>query len=300
MGWANTGHLAALADGLYNPATLPGSRQQWQLLLNLPGITAALHNWNGLTSGSARMNIDQLHRWGMMLKGAAWHTPVLSVAMLFSEALANPLASQGGADPFPTGGVLDYCYSQTAACVRLADSFSLGAALYLVRQPGDHSAATGYGGSYGALIRPNPRFSVGIMYIDVPDSSAASFLALNRTVDEAMNVGFSWTPRNHLILSLDVRNVSEEEAAIRRELHWGAEWQPLRWCQLRAGFYRTTPERRNLFCGGAGIVTGAGDEESEKAGRRLPLQLALHYAIQVQTDGPLQARAHYLSCALIL
>lgn len=302
LGWANTGRQATLADGLYNPATIPASRQQWQLLFNIPGATAALYNWEGLTSGGSRHNIDQLHRWGLILKGAAWHSPIFSVAMLFSEALPNPLAPQPGGDRFPTSGVLDHCYSQTAACVRLADSFALGAAVYLVRQAGNQGAAAHAGGSYGALIRPNPRFNVGIMYVDVPDQSAAGFLALNRTVDEAMNVGFSWTPRNNLILSLDVRNVSEEEEVVRRELHWGGEWQMLPWCQLRAGFFRSTPERRNRFCGGAGIVTPMGHEETEQEGRgaAIPLQLVLHYGFQVESEGHLQARAHYLTCALIL
>jgi len=301
MGWANSALASGLSDGLYNPATLSAWADGFHLYLNPAGLAAGLGHWNSLISGGVASPLGELLRCGLVVKGLSWQSPLLSVGLLLSETLAaNPAVQEGGGF-FPAAAILDLTFSQAVVRLRLAEPFAIGAAGYLVNREGALPRARGYGGSYGLLIRPAQRFQIGVMFIDVPDEIADSFHALNRTVDESMNVGMTFSPQKSLLLSLDVRNVSEEEEPAKRELHLGGEWRAVPWLCLRAGCYEQQPRRHAVFCGGVGITTperGDGSPEDETAG--FSLALALQYGVQCDPSGEEWRYSHFLTCSVSL
>ncbi len=301
MGWANSALASGLSDGLYNPASLSAWSDGFHLYLNPAGLAAGLNHWNSLISGGVSSPLGELLRCGLVVKGLSWQSPVVSIGLLLSETMATNPAVQEGKGFFPAEAILDLTFSQAAVRLRLAEPFAIGVAGYLVNREGALPRARGYGGSYGLLIRPAPRFHIGVMYIDVPDEMADAFQELNRTIDESMNVGLAYSPRNGLLLSLDVRNVSEEEKPAKRELHLGGEWQAVPWLFLRAGCFEQQPRRRPVFCGGVGITTperGGGITDDEASG--FPLALALQYGVQCDPSGEEWGYSHFLTCLVSL
>ena len=305
IAWAHTALISDLPDGASNPATLFTGRNGFRIYTNPVGIALAIQDWDGLYSKGATSLLDEIHRLGMVFKAFCWQSSVLFASVQLSESLpGEPLPERSGRF-FPAAGLLDRTYSQAAARIRLAEPVSIGAAAYLVNARGLPVRERSYGGSYGVMIRPHPRLDIGIMYIDVPDQMAPAFRLLNSTIDESVNVGLAFSPRNNLILTLDVRNVSEEENSAKRELHLGGEWRPISWFSMRAGYFALEPEKRSMFCGGFGISLppdqrGYLQAEESEAPSAFPLSFALHYAIQHDPSEAGFAYTHYLTCAIYL
>ncbi|HOC88902.1 MAG TPA: hypothetical protein PKI90_05100 [bacterium] len=301
MGWANSALASDLSDGLYNPATLSTWSDGFHIYLNPVGLAAGLNHWNSLFTGGVASPLDELVRCGLVIRGISWQSPVVSIALQLSETLAGNPALQEGGRFFPVDGLLDHTFSQAAVRLRLAEPFAIGVAGYLVNREGALQRGKGYGGSYGMLIRPAPYFHIGVMYIDVPDDMADSFQALNRTIDESMNVGMAFSPQNCLLLSLDVRNVSEEDKPAKREIHLGGEWQAVPWLLLRAGCFEQQPARRAVFCGGVGLGTPVrSDSRPEDDTAGFPLALDLQYGVQCDTSGEEWHYSHFLTCSVSL
>jgi hypothetical protein len=300
IAWANTAVIADITDGLYNPATLMTRSDGLSLHINPIGIALGLANRNGLYSAGVHSLMDEIRRFGLVTKAVSWQSPVFSMALQLSETLPGNPALAETRRFFPSDGLLDCTFSRLTASMRLAEPVAIGAALYAVNHLQILGERERFGGSYGVLIRPSPRMNIGIMYIDIPDQMAEAFLALDRTIDEAMNVGVTYSPRKNLILSLDVRNVSEEEKETRRELHVGGEWRTFSWFSTRLGWYARQPLEQDVFSGGIGIDTRPfGQESSGGVGSGFPVDLSLHYALQYDPEAGVRS-AHYLTCSLYL
>lgn len=140
--------------------------------------------------------------------------------------------------------------------IALAPRVSLGlAADFYSRDLGDEKTVD-IGYRYGVILQPRPYLSVGLSYCDFPNDFRQDRMRLERLADETLNIGISCTPVRYLTISLDVRNVSDEERGAGREPHVGMEWTPFSHLMLRGGFYRIADEKTDVYSCGVGFFNG--------------------------------------------
>lgn len=302
MGYVQTASGVTSMQGIYNPATLFTNSTPEDGLFDIwfdpVGLWVLSHPRASLSGAGAFSAIDWMNWGGLMIRGIGGRYAALSFAAIINEALPQNPQADDGHSKFPIAGVLDWQFSQTLVRVKMAEAFSLGASVYMVTARGQAGALRKFGGSYGVLISPASSYSVGIMYIDVPNETAPLFMAWNRTVDEAMNVGISVQARKNLLLSLDVRNVSEENQAVKRELHAGSEWQPWSWLSLRSGFFRLAEVKESVFSGGFALCNLHRLFNMESAW--FDFDFTLDYGMQIQQGQHKTCCSHFLTISTLL
>ena len=117
--------------------------------------------------------------------------------------------------------------------INFSPKVRLGAAVQsLIRQT--HGNKWGY--RYGLLMQPKPYLQVGLCYYDMSDQYPDERLNLERIADETLNIGIVLKPFTSLLMTADIRNVSDEDAPTTREPHIGMEFSPLQQIALRAGY----------------------------------------------------------------
>ncbi|MBN2012746.1 hypothetical protein JW960_25680 [candidate division KSB1 bacterium] len=110
------------------------------------------------------------------------------------------------------------------------------------------------GFSYGILLKPHDRLNVGLSYIDLPKAAPEFRYLYERLADETMNIGISYYPSSSTILSLDIRNLTEESLENIREAHVGVEQYIFSIAALRAGIYRERLSGRFFYSTGIGLL----------------------------------------------
>jgi apolipoprotein N-acyltransferase len=144
-------------------------------------------------------------------------------------------------------------HSSIGFSLALAPRVSLGAAGEMTVREGRWAAAK-FGYRYGLRILPRSNLSVGIFYIDFPDSYARERLILERLDDATLNVGITYQPFEWVLLACDMRNVSDEGKDVVREPHFGMEISPWRHVSLQGGYYRIWDEQKNVVSMGIGLL----------------------------------------------
>ena len=179
---------------------------------------------------------ESLLALAFLLKGATFCTSTLSFGIIgFEESL----------DRQPSARFFDFRSAAAAYCnvlavnIRLAPTVSLGAAATLYYKWNEHeSHFYGEGYSFGVLLKPNPKMNVGLTYFNLPQDAADSRRRLERIEDQTVNGGLSYYPDDKTILSLDLRNLNNDERAAAREIHLGVERVFLKHFALRTGYFR--------------------------------------------------------------
>ena len=302
MGYSQTAAEVSTLQGIYNPATLFTSTSTeddaFDLWLDPVGIYTASQSKSKLSQAHSCSAWDWLNRAGLFVRALGGRYAAFAFAGILTESLpGNPLLNNSS-DRFPVQGVLDWQFSQALMRIRMAEAFSIGASLYMVTARGQAGDLRKFGGSYGVLLRPAKAWRVGIMYVDVPDETAALFLAWNRTIDEAMNVGITFQAQKNLLLSLDVRNVSEENQTIKRELHAGLEWQPFSWLAVRNGYFRMSELKTSVYAAGIGLCS-LRRSFSPRQGW-FDLDFTLDYGLQIEKSAQARHTIHFLTVGILL
>jgi len=231
---------------------------------------------------------------GSVLKSVTFARGGFSAGVLLLEEQLDPATladSRGLAD---AGDLLDAYYANIAVAFVLDPRVSIGAAgtvFYGWDASGDRS--TGVGRSYGALLRPNERVSVGITYFDLVSGFSDYRRAIEGLAPRTMNAGICFRPHGSLLLALDLRDLAEKHSDTGLEPRLGIEWDPWGRFALRAGTFREGGEGSQVFTFGVGAIPMVGCWEGLERPRSDAF--VLNYAVLVREGaGP----RHLLSAIL--
>lgn len=261
MGGAFTSVPDELAAVAYNPAALDlyKVRNDGRLTLFLNPISpfVGAFDRSDLFEGSNSPGDDLLVGLGLFLKSATLSFSAVDVGVLLGEESLNSPEVFENDRIFDAAGYRQN-YSHTFfGRLRLADQVSIGASANLSYASTENEPLQrdkGVGISYGVLLRPEKGLKIGVSLINLPDSLNQARLPLERIVDESVNLGISYRLANTM-LSLDVRNLGEEQADVVREFHVGLEQIFLANVAVRAGWFRK-PGGQDVYSCGLGLFDG--------------------------------------------
>jgi len=142
--------------------------------------------------------------------------------------------------------------------LRFAPRVSMGIAVQMNRQ---HPQLGGnrWGYRYGILIKPRAYFQAGLCYYNYENQISDTRLNLERLPDETLNIGFALLPWHTLIISGDIRNVSDDQREASLEPHMGIEIRPIQAFSLRGGVYYRQDIDAYTYSGGIGVQTAPMD-----------------------------------------
>jgi hypothetical protein len=258
MGGATTSLSDDLSSLDINPAALslystPKQHRITVFLNPIFPIAAAIRN-KEITQGTHTWATDAAIGTGFLVKGIAFSAKALDVALLFGEELPEFGDRNHKTQVFQLDNYINNLTNTLVARVRLADQVSIGVSTILMRANLDDNIDWGVGLSYGILLRPDSGIDVGLVYHDLPNNMSDSRVAIDRIVDETLNLGISYELFNSTLLSADIRSISEESGVLTREVHAGIEQKVLNHFAIRGGYYRAKSERTDVYSCGVGIL----------------------------------------------
>lgn len=307
MGDAFTAVQDNIESGLYNPAALnseSGGVSSLRFSFNPLGAVDAGIHLNDLSIRKEFTSSDLAAMLGIFMRSFSISPGPLQFSFVLSEELPNNPYRPVTQKKVTTQGVLDWNYHMASVRLRLAKQVSMGATLFLFNQTLFEDQAfkqkMNVGSSYGIFMMPASNFSVGITLFNIPSSAERPMFLQHRIHHQSINFGLCYQPFQKLRLAVDFRNVSEEDAQAKSEVHGGIEVLPFRFLALRSGYYRIAELNRDVFSAGLGIS----DLRVYKPAReRFVLsKILLNYALQaerVRDDNNIML-VHYLSFLLRL
>ncbi len=254
--------LAAMA---WNPAglNLPECRTGVNLRIhaNILGGPAVIRE-TGLVSGVHTEPYSELPGGekfavavGSVVKGVTMRRGGLAVGLLLLEEYLDPVGleeAQGLSDPTH---LLDTYYSTLTIGFSLAPTVSIGVS-QVIFSGWDGSGQRLYGGGriYGAMLNPNDRVTVGLVYYDVADSFESYRRDIEGLADRTMNAGLTFRPVRNLILAFDLRDLAEKHSDTALEPRIGAEWNLWGRGAIRGGLYREDDGESVVLTLGMGAI----------------------------------------------
>lgn len=270
MGGAFTAVQDGPASTIYNPATLVHWKYPqtsgFSLWLSPVGVAGLIHSRDRLHQAVDPRGYHWAGGLGLLVKSVVYSRQAFVIGLNLSEQLPlNPMLA-GSNDPLATDGILDWNYDVLTVNLKLAEQIAIGASGFYVKNFEDGETRHSYATSYGIFMRPSAKFSVGVSFFDYPERIAPILAHKIRAVDESINVGVTYRPFTPLMLSLDLRNVSEDgqldqegyrdgnRIDVSNELHLGAELQVKSAGAIRAGFYRLNDLGQNIYSVGIALL----------------------------------------------
>ncbi len=261
MGGAFTSITDAFPAVSYNPAAVDlysvKHRGRLTLFLNPVAPVVGGLNMSDLFSGSSSPGENFLLGASLVLKSLFLSLNSLELGIVLGEQdLQLPQPFQGD-DLFSVSGFRQNHAHTVVGRLRLAEqvAFGVSASLMYRSQTADpNKRLSGVGVSYGILLEPEKGLSIGVSLVDLPDSLHTERLPLERIVDETVNVGVSYNLWNTTV-SLDIRNLGEDDQDAVREFHIGLEQVLLSTVAVRAGWYKKDAGG-NVYSWGLGLLDG--------------------------------------------
>ncbi len=262
MGGAFTSMDDDLASLLYNPGAYFVRSDEGQprvaLFLNPVSPGLALARRTSIFAGQGHPVDDFLMALGFALKSASVEFKPFRVAMLLGEPGLGGTAVLDRTAVFDVDGYRQNHFHVVAVRLQLAEKVSLGASgNFFIGQSTEKpdGRLTGFGVSYGILLKPEKGLNIGVSFFNFPDTLASYRMPLESLVDESVNIGASYRLPSGTTLAVDLRNLGEEKNQVVREFHVGLEQILLSHVALRGGFYRQA-DRRNVFSAGVALLNG--------------------------------------------
>jgi hypothetical protein len=231
---------------------------------------------------------------GSIVKGTTVRAGGMAVGALMLEEHLDPVGladSRGLAD---ASDLLGAYYTTFAFAFRLAPSVTIGASeIVLSRWDSPGHRKTGTGRAYGALLRPNEQVTVGLTYLDLPNDFEHFRLGVEGLGARTMNAGVAYRPVEDVLLTFDLRDLSERHPETSLEPRIGAEWNLWGRGALRAGAYREDGGETNVLTLGMGSIPASACMRSG----RTPGgdSFVLNYAVLLKQEG---SPRHLLSVLL--
>lgn len=231
---------------------------------------------------------------GSVVKAATYRRGSLRVGALLLEEDLDPAVlarSRGLAD---AGDLLGGYYNSFVVSFSLAPTVSIGAS-HTVYAGFDAAGKRvfGTGRAYGALLHPNERVSVGLTYFD----ASPGFERVRRDLEgfgpRTMNAGVAYRPAPPVLVTFDLRDLSEKWQDTALEPRVGLEWDITGRASVRAGAFREQDDGPGVLTLGLGAIpmTGCRVGEPPPPGDAC----VLDYAILLSSGG---APTHLLSALL--
>lgn len=261
---AMAGAYVSVEDGLsamlWNPAAFGGGAEGGRRL------RAYVHPLGPVIAGRQLRDVDLnwkpddaltlregLLALALLVRGATFCTPTWSAGLVgFEESLGQETRARF----FDLRSAAAAYWNVLAVSVRLAPTVSLGGSAALACRWDERSSRVeGDAYSFGVLLKPTSKMNVGLAYFNLPREAPDSRTALERIQDETVNAGFSYYPDDRTLLSVDLRNLSDDEREAAREVHWGVERLVAKWCAVRMGYWRrrSSQPAEQILTAGMGI-----------------------------------------------
>jgi len=259
MGGAFTAVEGDLAAINFNPAAfslykLKKSKRITFFLNPVAPIIGAIEN-KMLFQGSGSKIEDYLFSLGLLLKSVSISLGSIDFSFLLSEEGLN-LPDTFVDEKFLRVSGFRQNHSHTfAARLKLADKVSFGGSasvLFGSQEADPLERKSGFGFSYGVLLKPEKGLSIGVSFFNMADSLKEYRLQSERIVDESVNLGVSYQPFKGTLISLDVRNLGEEGSEVVREFHFGLEQVMFSHVAIRGGYF-FKGDGDNVISGGIGL-----------------------------------------------
>ena len=298
MGQAYTAVQDELESNLYNPAGLINSRTgKLHFYFNPLGAADAFLHRDALSHRPALSSADATAALGLLLRAVSFSPgPVQFVLQLTEELPNNP--NRKTAKPISTQGVLDWNFHTASVRLKFAKQISMGATFLLFTQStADNQQSRAWGASYGVHMLPASTFSVGISLFNLPESVRSVMTDHYRIGHHSVNVGMSWQPVPPLRLTMDFRNVTQEDSlSSGGNLHGGLELIPVHFLALRTGYYRNDELGRDVLSVGLGLTDFR--RYALQRERFVLSKILLNYALQVKRAKDDTQLVHHLTFLL--
>jgi len=257
--------FTAVEDNLaavhFNPASYflyeNKKSHRFTFFVNPVSPAVAAFERDALYAGSGSKADDVLSTLSLLVKSVSLSLNRLEVGLLLGEESIKLPETFYDEQIFGARGYRQNHGHTLVSRLKLAEQVSLGGALSLLygsTSADSYERHRDLGFSYGILMRPEEGLQIGVSYFNLPDSLTENRLELERIVDESVNIGVSYRVFDGTLLSLDVRNLGEEQREAVREVHFGLEQVFFSHLAVRTGYFRKNGE--NVLSWGLGLFDG--------------------------------------------
>jgi len=254
MGSAFTAIEDNIAATSYNPAALSlyQSKKDYRLtfFLNPVGLSTMLAEQRQQNDNDQEHSNRALRSLSLLCKGIVFTGRFFDMAFVFNEQVIDRNTIFHQKQFFEDYDVWSNSYHTFATRVKFAEKVAIGAAASFYTKQADDVKLQGFGFSYGILLKPAPYLNIGLAFIDVPNKIPEIRIPLERIADQTMNIGVSFRPTSSTILSLDIRNLTEEQQKSVREAHFGFEQNLFSILSLRGGFFQEKFSNNRTYSAG--------------------------------------------------
>ena len=269
MGGAFTAVEDRLAAMAWNPAGLLPPRchrgSNYMFHLNILGAPAIVRETGLLTGVETEpyASLPPLEKLavavGSVVKGATYRRGGLALGVLFLEEHLDPVGlseSKGLAD---ASALLDAYYTNFVVSFRLHPTVAIGVTASIIAD-WDEDGNRRYGGGrvYGAILKPNDKVTAALVYYDADSDHQDTRLSIEGFSPQTMNGGVAYRPTPSVLLSFDLRDLTEERGYTALEPRAGVEWSFWGKGAVRAGGYREEGGESGVLTLGLGAIPMTG------------------------------------------
>jgi hypothetical protein len=294
MGGAFTAVNDNLAAFSYNPATfkqyLAPKDFRLTFYVNPLATGVSLSRPNGVE------NLRELGKsLGFFLKSVTFSARNFEGGVFFSEEAISNYRLNTRDTFFSSQGFWDNYSHQIGLRLALAQQVAIGMATTFYYSSAQEGERWGVGNSYGVLLKPDQKYSVGVFYIALPVGFAKNREQLERLVDDTVNIGVTYCPWDGATLALDLRSINAEKSINSRELHFGLEQLVRSVFAIRAGYFQERSQKQ-VISGGIGLL--ADNLFFRKHSHFQPPHFLFDYAFILEQEKSADSMWHFFSCKL--
>ena len=300
LGGAYTAIEDDIVSASYNPATLSlyqyDKNYRFTLYLN-PIAPATVYYERLQNNRQNNQHKDQIVKTlGLLIKSLVFTGKYIDLGLIFNEQILDKNFLLRQRKFFQNSDLWENSYHTFIARIKLADRVSLGASGSYYTKSVDSETKKGVGFSYGILLKPSPKMSVGLAFIDFPRNMPEIRLPLERLVDQTMNIGMTYKATKSTTLSCDLRNLTEDDRKSVREAHFGFEQKIFSLITIRGGYFQERFTDNRTISGGIGLLNSnlffATDNQFNHS------QFVLNYSFVYQKNNNQVYNWHILSLIL--
>lgn len=283
-----------LAAFLYNPATFGQFQtpKDFRLTFYLNPLATGV----GLAQlGRSAKLYDSARALGFLVKAITFTAGNLEGGFMFSEESLDNSQLNSRRTFFSSRGFWESFSHHFGLRLALAQQVAIGIVTTFYYAAAGEGERWGIGNRYGVLLKPDPKYAVGVFYSVFPAGFEKQREALERLLNDTIHIGLTYSPWKKTLLALDVRNINSETSRNSREIHLGAEQQVGSIFAMRAGYFQPNPDT-NVFSGGIGLL--ADNLFFKKDCHFLPPHFMLDYTFLLEQKKSNDSMWHFFSCVL--
>lgn len=199
-------------------------------------------------------NTNLLNASALLIKSVIFTAKFFNLGLILGEESLDNILSKPNRSFFNFNDLWNNSSHTIFSRIELARKVSMGVRATSYYRKTDNGLDLGYGFGYGILMKPNPHINVGLSYIDFPKELPNYRTSVERMFDETMNIGVSYRPFSGTTLSLDVRNLTEENKDNVREVHLGFEQTFWGIAAIQCGYFQENYTKFNNYSFGIGLI----------------------------------------------